>query len=754
MQTRNIRLDIPDQNQHLEIQLDPFLCQLKANNQTNPLWQLKKIQFRSAVGDWQGVDRAKKKSLDNISCELELFSGRQLVYHLQFFVQKGSLNFHLACKQKDTNWVAVDFATEPKEHFIGFGERFDAIDQRGKELDLWVEDGATQGITYIPLPFFMSSKGYATLINSSHRIIARMATHDDPGTVSLRVSEANPSFTILCGGSFQTNLSNYTNIAGRPELPPAWVFGPWKSRDWQTADQQGIVEDIQQQISLGLPATVKLIDARWEVAYHSFRFDPIKFPDPRSMIEEIHANGNKLIVWITPWMAVDNEQDPNDYYYECDQKGYFLKKPNGDTYVSQMGMNPMLIGSCIDFTNPGAVAWYQAQLRYLIDLGADGFQTDFGEQVPTDAVFYDGRTGAEMHNYYPLLYNEITYQTLREATQPVMLIRSGWHGSQKHSVIWAGDQTSDFCLNSGMRSALVAGQNAGLSGFPFWSSDIGGYFGNPTDEVYMRWTQFGAFSPIMMLHGAGKREPWHFSEEALQNYKHFARLHTDLFPYIYTYAQIATKTGLPIMRAMVVEHESDPHIWDKLCEDQYCFGSELIVAPVHYGFSRTRPVYLPHGTWRDFWSGNLLEGGIVVNCRAEIDQIPVFVRTGAIIPYLDPSPQTLLPVKYDHIQQAGNDLRVDIYCGANGEFTLYDGTHFSWDDAQGKLHIRNAAVQRQISVKLIGNEAESTFTATCDGKLITVLQGSLSGDNHYARVAVCGEEVELTLARREFDINT
>jgi alpha-D-xyloside xylohydrolase len=282
MQTCNIRLDIPDTNQHLEIQLDPFLCQLKANHQTNPIWQLNKIQFRSAVGDWQGVDLAKKKSLDNISCELELFSGRQLVYNLQFFLQNGLFNLQLSCKQKEIDWVAVDFAADQEEHFVGFGERFDAIDQRGKELDLWVEDGATQGITYIPLPFFMSSNGYATLINSSHRIIARMATHDNPGTVSLRVSEANPSFTIFCGGSFQKNLSKYTAISGRPELPPAWVFGPWKSRDWQTADQQGIVEDIQQQISLGLPATVKLIDARWEVAYHSFRFDPIKFPDPRA----------------------------------------------------------------------------------------------------------------------------------------------------------------------------------------------------------------------------------------------------------------------------------------------------------------------------------------------------------------------------------------------------------------------------------------------------------------------------------------
>ena len=211
------------------------------------------------------------------------------------------------------------------------------------------------------------------------------------------------------------------------------------------------------------------------------------------MIDEIHAKGNRLLVWITPWMAVNNYTDPNDYYEVCAEKGYFLKRPDGEIHVSQMGMNPMLVGSCIDFTNPEAIAWFQDQLRYLLELGVDGFQTDFGEQVPEDAVFFDGRTGKGMHNLYPWLYNEITYQTVQAVKPSVLLTRSGWHGSQKHSVIWAGDQSSDFSLNSGMHTALIAGQTSGLSGFPYWSSDIGGYFGDPTDEVYMRWTQFGCF---------------------------------------------------------------------------------------------------------------------------------------------------------------------------------------------------------------------------------------------------------------------
>jgi alpha-D-xyloside xylohydrolase len=547
--------------------------------------------------------------------------------------------------------------------------------------------------------------------------------------------------TVIPGQTFKEILSRYTVIAGRPSVPPDWVFGPWKSRDWQTADQSGVQQDVEKQHELGLPTTVKLIDARWEAAYHTFAFDPEKFPDPQGMIDQIHDHGSRLVLWISPWMAVGNNYDPDDAFFDCAERGYLIKNTEGEVYIHRLGNNPMLLGSCIDLTNPAAVAWWQSKIRILAELGVSGFNTDFGEQVPEDALFHDGRTGREMHNIYPRLYNEITYEAMQVDQAGVLLSRSGWHGSQRLSAVWAGDQTSDFAHNSGLRSAIMAGLSAGLSGFPYWASDIGGYFGTPTDEVYMRWTQFGAFSPIMMIHGAGLREPWAFSKQALDNYRRYARLHTDLFPYIHAYAHLASQTGIPIMRAMSLEFPDDPAIWGDLPQHQYFFGEELLVAPVYYGFSRTRLVYLPEGQWRDFWSGELLPGGQVVRRPADLDQIPVIARAGAIIPRLDPSPDTLLPATKDGVLSAGGGLRVDVYPGTDGHFQMCDGTELTWDESVQRLTVSGSPVERQLSVRRVGGGFGRPTHVDRDGDPLTRERGSLNGEVEYDRVQVDGRTV-------------
>ncbi|MGD2039226.1 MAG: glycoside hydrolase family 31 protein [Anaerolineae bacterium] len=727
----------------LQVQTSPFVCRLSGATGGEPVWQMTAVRFRPAGGTWQHVTRAEidVDEAHHLALQLTAEDGTPLA--LDITLAQDQLRIDLRTNVDNGGGLTVDLHAQPDEHYLGFGERFDALDQRGKQVDLWVEDGAQGGLTYIPVPFFLSSAGYGLHIDTEVRCVARMATPDDPGVVSIRNAAPELHLTVLPGRTPKKILSRYTALAGRPAVPPVWVFGPWKSRDWQTADQAGIAEDVEQQHELGLPATVKLIDARWEVAYHTFDFDPNKFPDAQRMIDHIHAHGSRLVLWISPWMAVDNGDDPNDAYYACAERGYLIRNPGGEVYVHRLGNNPMLVGSCIDLTNPAAVAWWQDNIRRLVEMGVSGFNTDFGEQVPEDAIFYDGRTGREMHNVYPRLYNELTYEAMQSAPSPtrhpgVLLARSGWHGSQRLSAIWAGDQTSDFAYNSGLRTAIVAGLSAGLSGFPYWTSDIGGYFGTPTDETYMRWTQFGAFCPIMMIHGAGRREPWTFSDQTLDVYRRYARLHTALFPYIYTYAHQASQTGIPIMRAMPLEFPEDPRSWGALAEHQYCLGAELLVAPVYYGFSRIRLLYLPAGLWRDFWTGAPVEGGQAIRSPAEITQIPAFARAGAIIPRLDPTPDTLLLATKAGIQSAGDDLRIDVYAGADGRFQLYDGTEFVWDEAAQELTVTSSPVPRQVSVRRVVEETNPFVTAHSGGQDLTMAAGSLNGEPEYGRVTLSG----------------
>jgi alpha-glucosidase (family GH31 glycosyl hydrolase) len=246
----------------------------------------------------------------------------------------------------------------------------------------------------------------------------------------------------------------------------------------------------------------------------------------------------------------------------------------------------------------------------------------------------------------------------------------------------------------------------------------------------------GAFSPIMMLHGAGKREPWYFSELSLENYRKFAKLHTDLFPYIYSYAYQASETGFPIIRAMALEFPNDPNIWNELCENQYCFGSELLIAPVHYSFSRTRPVYLPIGKWRDFWTGALLDGGSEISCRAEINQIPVFARAGAIIPMLDPSPLVMEKAENKHIPSASENLKIFVYPGHDGFFRLYDGTAFSWSEDNQGLTITDSPVSRFVSVQIVdGNQGHKLEVFENQTPLKSHLT-NLDGETNFTRVLI------------------
>ncbi|MBV9545367.1 MAG: glycoside hydrolase family 31 protein [Chloroflexi bacterium] len=347
------------------------------------------------------------------------------------------------------------------------------------------------------------------------------------------------------------------------------------------------------------------------------------------------------------------------------------------------------------------MTWWQSQLRRLLDMGVRGFKTDFGEQIPADAVFSDGRTGAELHNSYPVLYNRATWEVVREY-DGILLGRSGWAGSQAYPAVWAGDQTSDFSPWNGLPTAIVAGQSAGWSGFPYWGSDVGGYFGAPDDEVFVRWTQFAALTPIMESHGLGVREPWLFAPSTLETYRAFAALHARLAPYTQSAASEAFRTGLPIMRAMALSFPELPDIHQDWVQYQYLYGPDLLVAPV-YSWGRRRQVLFPPGEWIDFFSGARYAGPSTVEVPARLESLPLFVRAGTLLPLLrDTRTSSASNASNASDASSGQALHLELYPGGSTERLLADGSRLVLDSRPGEAAMR---------VRVAGPEREYTLSA-------------------------------------------
>ena len=529
---------------------------------------------------------------------------------------------HLSCPS--ANALSLAWQAAPDEHFYGLGERFDSLDQRGKLIELWVKNGASGFDTYKPVPWIASSKSYGVAIDTTRRVFVSLAHPATPTVASVLVEGSDAVMLVFGGETPAAVLESYTAWVGRPPVPPAWFFRPWKSRDWRVEDQTTVLEDLVRHQELDLPLGAKLIDACWENEGHDFIFAPGRFPDAPEMIETLEAANVELVLWLSPNMTAGTA-----VYDHCAQAGYLITNDRGEPYLHRLGNQPGWEGTAFDFTNPAAVAWWQAKVRLLMEMGVRGLKTDFGEQVPEDAHFHNGKTGAELHNGYPVLYNAATWEVVRDY-DGVLMARSAWAGSQQYPGIWAGDQSPDFSPWAGLPTAIVAGQSAGWSGFPYWGSDIGGYFNAPDDEVFIRWAQFSAVCPLMQPHGLGKREPWEFSKGTLDNYRRAAQLHDALLPYSLAAAAEASATGLPLMRAMPLIYPDHPDAHLDWVQYQYLYGPDLLAAPV-YSWGESRLIWFPPGEWIDFESGETFEGPEQRRVPAPYTKLPLYVRAGSII---------------------------------------------------------------------------------------------------------------------------
>lgn len=510
------------------------------------------------------------------------------------------------------------------ECVYGLGERFTPFVKNGQVVDIWNEDGGTASEqSYKNIPFYLTNRGYGVFVNHPERVAFEVAS-EKVERVQFSVSGERLEYFLIYGPSPKEVLQKYTALTGRPALPPAWSFGLWLSTSFTTDyDEETVTSFIQGMEDRDIPLSVFHFDCFWMKEFHwsNFVWDGRLFPDPAAMLQRLKDRGLHISVWINPYIAQRSE-----LFDEGIEKGYFVKRPNGDVWQWDMWQAGMAL---VDFTNPDACQWFADKLRALLEMGVDTLKTDFGERIPTDVVYHDGSEPQKMHNFYTYLYNKTVFEMVQDqrgAGEAVLFARSATAGCQQFPVHWGGDSTASF---ESMAESLRGGLSLTLSGFGYWSHDIGGFENRPSPDVYKRWCAFGLLSSHSRLHGSGSyRVPWLIDEEAVEVLRYFTKLKNSLMPYLWQTAVSTHKTGIPMMRAMILEFPNDPAC--DFLDRQYMLGDSLLVAPV---LSEDGMVsyYVPNGRWTNFITGAVIEGPKWVQETHGMMSIPLLVRPNSVI---------------------------------------------------------------------------------------------------------------------------
>ncbi len=599
--------------------------------------------------------------------------------------------------------TAVSSQIADDEHYFGLGQRQLKMDQRGQRAVQIVRRGLEldplHGVgSYAPYPFVLSTRGYGLLAQTQRRNVFDMgATRPDAALVT--VDAANLNLVFFVNNNPKKVLQAYTGLIGRPPMPPPWGLGVWKN---SIGGQTQVEAEAQRLRDNQIPVSVlwiyDAVDPASATGWDTQVFKPIPigtYTDLAALNRTLHGLGYKSLTYVqesvqTNWTAL---------YNEGIAKGYFVRNQQGQPYLLPFNKYGV---SMLDFSNPATVKWFQASLkRILVDFNFDGALQDTGDILPFDAQLFNGQSGYAMANVYPVLYAKAAYEAAQQyKPDAVFLMRSAYLGSQQYQkATWEGDLINHWDWRAGLPSTIPAALNRSISGSPFIGTEIAGYLGvSPLayadrHELYLRWTQYGAFNPIMrdILGQQPADTVYLWSDaETTANFKRYARVHTDLFPFFYTLAKQAHDTGLPLMRHLYLEYPQDPKAISQ--ELEYFLGDSMLVAPIVTLGTRERPVYLPQGQWVDFWNGQEFEGGRDLTTPAPLDTIPVFIKAGAILPTLLQPLQTLgTNGSADAVRLLDSGLKLKIY----GKFTdlqqnsltLFEGTTVSYGRENEQLTV-------------------------------------------------------------------
>jgi len=522
--------------------------------------------------------------------------------------------------------VGMALRIDENEHFCGTGERFDRIDLFGRSIDLINENGhgVNSRRTYKNIPLLLSSRPYGLFVHSSAKMRLDIGRHSSRSLQWLIEDDVLDAF-FIGGASFGEILHSYRQMTGFPQMPPLWSYGAWMSRCTYESDRQvtAIANRLRDE---EYPMDILHLDTGWFATEWKcdWTFSKERFPDPEDFFRRMREMGFRISLWEYPYVSPDVAISKI-----AREKEYVGVSRNPDCAVEW--------GDTLDFSNPNAVSWYQGMLKRLLEMGAATFKTDFGENID-DSAIYQNITAAKYRNLFSLLYQKATWEIIEKTSgEPFNWARAGWAGSQRYPVHWSADCSSTW---DGVAQSLWGGLHLGLSGFAFWSHDIGGFYTiedfikrKPDPDLFVRWTQHGVFSSHMRFHGMTPREPWEYPSVAAI-LRQWLRFRYALLPYLISESKKCCVNGLPVLRALVFDWSHDPAVWS--VSDQYLFGDSFLVCPV-FNEKGVRDVYLPEGEWVDFWSGERFAGPKrLAGVSSPLQRMPIYLRGDAVIPFAEP----------------------------------------------------------------------------------------------------------------------
>lgn len=495
------------------------------------------------------------------------------------------------------NYMLEQMFLDVDEYVYGLGERFTPFVKNGQVVEMWNEDGGT----------------------------ASEIASEKVERIQFSVEGEHLDYYVISGKTPMGTVEKYTELTGKPALPPAWSFGLWLTTSFTTNYDEATTSGfIQGMADREIPLHVFHFDCYWMDAYEwcNFEWDPATFPDPKGMLKRYHDRGLHICVWINPYIG-----QKSCLFKEGKDHGYLVKKTDGSVWQTDLWQPGMAL---VDFTNPDAVAWYQGKLKTLLDMGVDCFKTDFGERIPVKEIeYFDHSDPVKMHNYYTYLYNQAVFELLereRGTGEAVLFARSATVGGQQFPAHWGGDCSASYVS---MAETLRGGLSLSLGGFGFWSHDISGFESTAPADIYKRWCQFGLLSSHSRLHGSSSyRVPWMFDEEACDILREFVNLKCRLMPYLYGQAVRSHKEGRPVLRPMFLDFPED-RACDTL-DRQYMFGDSLLVAPI---FKENGEVqyYLPEGTWYNLITGADVSGGKWQKETHDYHSLPLMIRPNTVL---------------------------------------------------------------------------------------------------------------------------